>query len=144
MPTRGLFWQPRNWERCRALSCQTDSLRCAATAELLRPDAAGVGQNGCPAVWLRPRTGRSDGEARRTGVRDAEAPLDYPAAVARRDQLAESADRNMLGQLRGDAALWQKVVAAYEKGGDHPPCSPLRPLPLPQPRRARSGIQSRC
>lgn len=85
-----------------------------------------------------------------SGVREADAPLDYTAVVARGSQLAESAERNMLGQLKGDAALWQKVVAVYEKGGapSHPLaacCSKYsRSLAIARKRFRRSGAEQFC
>lgn len=48
---------------------------------------------------------------------DADPPLDYFTARAERDHLAETAERNLLGQLKGAAGSWQQVVSAYEKGG---------------------------
>jgi hypothetical protein len=35
-----------------------------------------------------------------------------------RDRLASTAERNMLGQLKGTAGSWQQLVSAYEKGGE--------------------------
>ncbi len=49
---------------------------------------------------------------------DAEAPLDYFTIRDARDRLAASAERNLLGQLKGDAAEWHRLVGAYEKGGE--------------------------
>ena len=36
-----------------------------------------------------------------------------------RDRLASTAERNMLGQLKGTAGSWQQLVSAYEKGGEN-------------------------
>ena len=45
-------------------------------------------------------------------------PLDYFTVRERRDRLASTAERNMLGQLKGTAGSWQQLVSAYEKGGE--------------------------
>lgn len=47
----------------------------------------------------------------------ADAPLDYLRAVAIRDKLAETSERTLFGGLTGAAAVWDKIVKAYEKGG---------------------------
>lgn len=46
-----------------------------------------------------------------------DAPLDYFRAVQIRDRLAETSERTLFGGLTGQAAVWDKIVKAYEKGG---------------------------
>lgn len=40
--------------------------------------------------------------------------LDYTFAKGVRDRLAETASRNLLGNLTGEARLWDKIVQAYQ------------------------------
>lgn len=47
----------------------------------------------------------------------ADSPIDYFRAMQIRDKLAETAERSMFGGLTGEAAVWDKVVKAYEKDG---------------------------
>lgn len=47
----------------------------------------------------------------------SDAPLDYFRAVQIRDQLAATCERTLFGGLTGQAAVWDKIVKAYEKGG---------------------------
>jgi hypothetical protein len=47
-----------------------------------------------------------------------DAPFDYFTVRGERDRLASTAERNMLGQLKGTAGSWQQLVSAYEKGGE--------------------------
>eukprot|EP00983_Pelagomonas_calceolata_P097496 1158256-Pelagomonas_calceolata.AAC.15 len=44
-------------------------------------------------------------------------PLDYFRAVDIRDALAAGGERTLFGGLAGNAAVWDKIVKAYEKGG---------------------------
>ena len=55
----------------------------------------------------------------------SDAPLDYFRAVEIRDKLAASADRTLFGGLTGAAALWDKIVKAYEKA-----CRSVCPPPI--------------
>jgi hypothetical protein len=49
----------------------------------------------------------------------ADAPLDYFRAVQIRDLLsASTTERTLFGGLTGQAAVWDKIVKAYEKGGE--------------------------
>ena len=45
-------------------------------------------------------------------------PLDYLRAVEIRDALAAKGERTMFGGLTGHAATWDKIVKAYENGGE--------------------------
>lgn len=47
-----------------------------------------------------------------------EAPVDYFRAVAIRDKLAQSGERSLFGGLTGQAGIWDKIVKAYENGGE--------------------------
>ena len=46
----------------------------------------------------------------------AEGSLDYFRAKDIRDALAANAERTIFGGLTGPAAVWDKIVKAYEKG----------------------------
>lgn len=48
-----------------------------------------------------------------------EAVVDYFAAVKVRDRLAETGERTLFGGLTGQAGVWDKIVRAYENGGEH-------------------------
>ena len=52
----------------------------------------------------------------------ADVPIDYLRAVEIRDKLAATAERTLFGGLTGEAATWDKIVKAYEKGRE-PACS---------------------
>lgn len=45
--------------------------------------------------------------------------LDFFAIRDTRDRLAAGAERNLLGQLKGDAAEWHRLVGAYEQKGEY-------------------------
>jgi len=47
----------------------------------------------------------------------ADGPLDYFRAVDIRNELAAGGERTLFGGLTGNAAVWDKIVKAYEKGG---------------------------
>jgi hypothetical protein len=47
-----------------------------------------------------------------------EAPMDYFRAVQIRDKLAETGERTLFGGLSGPASIWDKIVKAYENGGE--------------------------
>ncbi len=49
------------------------------------------------------------------GSAGAEAPIEYPFVRATRDRLAQDADRTFFGGLAGPAAVWEKLVRAYER-----------------------------
>ena len=51
------------------------------------------------------------------GQQDA-SPLDYLRAVEIRDALSAKCERTMFGGLTGQAAVWDKIVKAYENGGE--------------------------
>ena len=61
----------------------------------------------------------------------ADAPVDYFRAVQIRDKLAATCERTLFGGLTGAAAVWDKVVKAYENkcesgahgGGRHMACT---------------------
>lgn len=48
----------------------------------------------------------------------AEVPVDYFRAVQTRDKLAETGERSLFGGLTGQAGIWDKIVKAYENGGE--------------------------
>lgn len=48
----------------------------------------------------------------------ADAPVDYFRAVQVRDKLAASGERSLFGGLLGQAGTWDKIVKAYENGGE--------------------------
>ncbi len=47
-----------------------------------------------------------------------DAPLDYTRAVQIRDLLVPTSERTLFGGLTGPALDWDKIVKAYEKGGE--------------------------
>jgi hypothetical protein len=63
--------------------------------------------------------GGGDGDSSRGSSTndDTAPPLDYFAAVAIRDALAARGERTLFGGLAGPAAVWDKIVRAYEGGG---------------------------
>lgn len=48
----------------------------------------------------------------------SEVPVDYFRAVQLRDKLAETGERTLFGGLTGQAGIWDKIVKAYENGGE--------------------------
>lgn len=48
----------------------------------------------------------------------AEVPVDYFRAVQIRNKLAETGERSLFGGLTGQAGIWDKIVKAYENGGE--------------------------
>jgi hypothetical protein len=46
-----------------------------------------------------------------------DAGIDYFHATAIRDELMKTTDRNFFGSATGEAAIWEKIVKAYEKNG---------------------------
>ena len=52
------------------------------------------------------------------GPQQDASPLDYLRAVEIRDGLASKCERTLFGGLTGQAAVWDKIVKAYENGGE--------------------------
>lgn len=48
----------------------------------------------------------------------AEAAVDYYKAAEIRDKLAQTGERTLFGGLTGQAGAWDKIVKAYENGGE--------------------------
>ena len=48
----------------------------------------------------------------------SDVPLDYFRCRDIRDKLAEKGERTLFGGLSGSAGIWDKIVKAYEKGGN--------------------------
>ena len=55
-----------------------------------------------------------------------DAGIDYFHATAIRDELMKTTDRNFFGSATGEAAIWEKIVKAYEKNGSAQPSSSLQ------------------